>query len=98
MKQIKDVISETPAKLINRSSHNGVFPNTLKIAKLISIFESEPRVACNNYKPISLPSNVGKIIKKLMHKHLYSFLETQNCFYPAQLGFRLNVSANPKMH
>ena len=29
MKQIKDVISETPAKLINRSSHNGVFPNTL---------------------------------------------------------------------
>ena len=27
-----------------------------------------------------------------MHKRLYSFLETQNCFYPAQFGFRLNVS------
>ena len=29
-----------------------------------------------------------------MHKDLYSFLETQNCFYPARFGFRLNVSTN----
>ena len=29
-----------------------------------------------------------------MHKCLYSFLETQNCFYPAQFGFWLNVSTN----
>ena len=98
MKQIKDVISATLAKLLNRSFHNGVFPNTLKIAKLIPIFKSEPRVACNNYRPISLPSNIGKIIERLMHKHLYGFLETQNWFYPAQLGFQLNVSANPSMH
>ena len=27
-----------------------------------------------------------------MHKCLYSLLETQNCFYPAQFGFWLNVS------
>ena len=29
-----------------------------------------------------------------MHKQLHSFLETQNCFYPAQFGFRQNVSTN----
>ena len=29
-----------------------------------------------------------------MHKHLYSFLETQNCFYAAQFGFQLNMSTN----
>ena len=29
-----------------------------------------------------------------MHKRLYSFLETQNCFYPAQFGFQLNLSTN----
>ena len=29
-----------------------------------------------------------------MHRRLYSFLETQNCFYPAQFGFRLNLSTN----
>ena len=76
------------------SFHNGVFRNILKIVTLIPIFKSESRVACNNYRPISLLSNIGKIIEKLMHKRLYSFLETQNCFYPAQFGFRLNVSTN----
>ena len=30
----------------------------------------------------------------MLHKCLYSFLETQNCFYPAQLGFQLSVSTN----
>ena len=29
-----------------------------------------------------------------MHKRLYSFLETQNFFYPAEFCFRLNVSTN----
>ena len=29
-----------------------------------------------------------------MQKRLYNFLETQNCFYPAQFGFRLNVSTD----
>ena len=94
MKQIKDVISALLAKLTNISFHNGVFPSIHKIAKVIPIFKSESRVACNNYRSISLFSNIGKIIEKLMHKLLHSFLETQNCFYLAQFGFRLNVSAN----
>ena len=29
-----------------------------------------------------------------MHKRVYSFLEQQNCFYDAQLGFRLSLSTN----
>ena len=60
MKQIKDVISAPLAKLINISFHNGVFPNILKIVKVIPIFKSESRVVCNNYRPISLLSNIGR--------------------------------------
>ena len=78
MKQIKDVILAPLAKLFYRSFHNGVFPNILKIAEVIPIFKSESRFACNNYSSIFL---------KLMHKRLHSFLETKNCFYPAQFGF-----------
>ena len=32
-----------------------------------------------------------------MYKRFYSFLETQNCFYPAQFSFRLNVSTNNEL-
>ena len=37
---------------------------------------------------ISLISNISKIIEKLIHKRLNSFLEQNNIFYPFQLGFR----------
>ena len=48
----------------------------------------------NNYRPISLISNVSKILEKLMYKRLYTFLEENNSFYPYQFGFRSNHSRN----
>ena len=80
MKQIKDVISAPLVKLTNRSFHNGAFPNILKIAKVIPIFKSESRVACNNYRPFSLLFDIGKIIEKCTNvstvfwKHRIAFI------------------------
>ena len=82
------------AELINKSFQSGIFPDIFKIAKVIPIFKSESRVLCNNYRPISLLSNISKLIEKLMHKRVYSFLEQQNFFYNAQFGFRLSLSTN----
>ena len=65
-----------------------------KIAKVVPIFKSETRLLCNNYRPISLLSNIGKIIEKLMHLTHNLFLETRNCYYPFQFGFRLNFSTS----
>ena len=48
----------------------------------------------NNYRPISLISNVSKILEKLMYKRLYTFLEENNSFYSYQFGFRPNHSTN----
>ena len=48
----------------------------------------------NNYRPISLLSNVGKTIEKMMYQRLNQFLEENECFYPHQFGFRLNISTN----
>ena len=80
MKQIKDVISAPLVKLTHRSFHNGAFPNILKIAKVIPIFKSESRVACNNYRPFSLLFDIGKIIEKCTNvstvfwKHRIAFI------------------------
>ena len=65
-----------------------------KIAKVVPIFKSEAGLLSNNYRPISLLSNIGKIIEKLIHLRLNLSLETHNCYYLFQFGFRLNFSTN----
>ena len=91
---IKKSISTPLSTPINNPFANRTFPNVCKIAKVVSVFKNESRLLCNNYRPISLLSNVGKIIEKLMHQRLNQFLEENECFYPHQFGFRLNISTN----
>ena len=83
---IKDKIYIPLSELINKSSA-GFFPNVCKNAKVIPIFKIESRHLCNNYRPISLLSNISKIIEKIMHQRLNKFLEKSNCFYNYSLDF-----------
>ena len=49
---------------------------------------------CNNDGPISLLSNINKIIEQLMYTRLYNFLSIHNCIYDLQFGFRNKHSPN----
>ena len=76
--------------LINKSFLTGIFPNVFKIAQLVRVFKAESRIFCSNYRPISLLSNIGKIIEKLMHKILNVFVEKKQIYCNFQFGFRSN--------
>ena len=94
LKQTRNTVSLPPAKLIKKSFETGIFPDICKVAKVVLIFKSETMLLCNNYRPVSLLSNIGKIIEKLMHQRPNFFLEQYNCYYPFQFGFRLNYSTD----
>ena len=55
----------------------GVYPDLLKLLKVIPIHKGGSTQNVNNYRPISL-SIFDKIIEKLMHNRLYTFLEHHN--------------------
>ena len=90
MKLIPDLILVPLCKIINNSFQSGVFPNALKICKVIPKGGSTEEL--NNYRPISLLSIFDKIIEKLMHKRLYNFLQEHNILFENQFGFRKNNS------
>ena len=97
LKQTRSTVSLPLAKLINKSFETVIFPDICKVGKVIPIFKSETRLLCTNYGSISLISNIGKIIEKLIHQRPNFFLEQYICYYPIQLlqfGFRLNYSTN----
>ena len=66
----------------------------MQIGKGVPIFKNETSLLHNNYRPVSLLSDVGKISGKLVHKRLIFFHEQCNCYYPFQFGFRSNCSTN----
>ena len=70
----------------------GVFPSVLKTAKVVPVFKKDSKLNCSNYRPISLLSNIEKILEKLMYKRLYTFLDYNNAIYDLQFGFRQQYS------
>ena len=77
--------------LFNLSFMTSVFPSVLKTAKVIPVFEKDSKLDYSNYCPISLLSNIEKILKKLMYKTLFTFLNNSN-IYNLQFGFRQQYS------
>ena len=66
----------------------GVFPSVLKTAKLVTVFKKDSKLDYSNYPPISLLSNIEKILEKLMYKRLYTFLNNDDIIYNLQFGFK----------
>ena len=64
----------------------------MKLAKVIRIFKIGLRSDVNNYRPRSLLPIFSKLLEKLMHKRLYSFLGLNKVIYNSQFGFQKNRS------
>ena len=75
--------------LINKSISDGVFPNSLKLAKVIQIFKSGDKSLISNYRPISIEK-----IEKIMYNHLIDFIDSQHILYKFQFGFRKHFSTS----
>ena len=89
---LTDDISEHLSIIFNTSFATGIFPEKLKVAKVIPIHKKDSKLECSNYRPISLLSNIDKILEKLMHNRLMKFLTEQKILYLKQFGFRKNFS------
>lgn len=88
LKQLSTAVSLPIAKLINLSFEQGQLPDAMKIAKVIPIYKSKSKESFSNYRPISLLSNISKIMEKVMHKRLFSFLTKFNILHSKQFGFQ----------
>ena len=71
---------------------SGVFLSALEIAKVVPVHKKDSELDFHNYRPISLLSNLDKILEKLMYTRIFKFL-SNNFFYLLQFGFRQNYSA-----
>ena len=67
-----------PLMLIIRQVLNtGIFPDKLKIAKVIPIFKKGDEELFSNYRPISILPAISNIIEKVIYQQIYSFFSTE---------------------
>ena len=88
MKSCLDLILPTLTCLFNRCLLEGIFPKELKISKVIPIFKSGEKDKIVNYRPISLLPFASKILEKLIHVRMMSFIDKYDLLYKHQYGFR----------
>ena len=79
-------------KLFNLALSSGVYPDNLKIAKVIPIFKKGDATSVNNYRPISILSPINKIFEKILYAKLMTYINNSNILYKYQFGFRKNHS------
>ena len=71
---------------------SGVFPDDLKIAKVIPLYKSGDSSLFTNYRPISLLPAFSKVFERLIYNRLHSFFEKYNILFTSQYGFRKQSS------
>ena len=89
---LKSVISPVLSNIINKSMQLGIFPDKLKIAKIIPLHKGGKIDEINNYRPISILSSLSKIFEKVINKRFIDFLKKHNVISDYQFGFREGMS------
>ncbi|XP_065664405.1 uncharacterized protein LOC136086066 [Hydra vulgaris] len=80
--------------IFNLSLKEGVFPEKIKIARVVLIFKSGDPSDVTNYRPISVLTCISKVLERIMYNRLYSFLIQNNILYNKQFGFKSGHSTD----
>ena len=59
--------------IFNNSINTGIFPDNLKIAKVIPIFKSGDESLLTNYRPISVLPAFSKVLERIMYNRIYNY-------------------------
>ena len=73
--------------LFNYSLFSGKVPDIWKIANVTPIHKKNDPNDVSNYRPISLLSTIGKVIEKLVHKHVFNFFRDNKILTALQSSF-----------
>ena len=94
IKLCKSEFSSVLAHINNHSLQEGVFPDQLKMAKVVPIYKSGCKKSVSNYRPISVLSAFSKITEKIVYNRLERYLIENSILHKNQYGFRSKLSTS----
>lgn len=92
VKSIKHAILKPLTNLINICITVSIFPNCLKISKVVPVYKKNNIDDPTNHRPISVIPYFAKIYELILKIQLLDYFETRNLFNSSQYGFRNKLS------
>ena len=77
--------------LINQSLIEGVFPDEIKLAKVIPVYKAGSSMELSNYRPISVLFFFQKSMKNFVYNSLISYFDNYNILYQNQFVFAKDI-------
>ena len=86
-----DIFAESIFLSLNKCIEQSVLPSKLKLVNLTPVHKKNSKSSKENYRPVSILSNISKVYEKSMFKQMSEYFESFLSKY--QCGFRKGYSA-----
>lgn len=91
LREVADYIAPPLTHIINLCFEQSNCPEHFKTAIVTPLHKGGDKQVIENYRPISLLSNLGKIFEKALKKRMIDFLSNNDLLSNRQFGFKKNV-------
>ena len=99
IKTAKYVFAKPLTLIINQMLHSGIFPEQLKVSKIIPLHKANDKLLLTNYRPIGsttiyvyLMPSISKIFEYILIEQLTNHFIENKLLSPQQYGFRAKHS------
>ena len=87
LRELAHELSSPLCSLFKQSLVLGIVPDIRKEAHVCPIPKGGDRTTVSNYRPISLLSNINKVLERIVFKNLYNHFLENDILIPLQSGF-----------
>ena len=94
LKDAAAIIAPTLTDIFNQSLKSSVFLKIWKEGKVTPIYKSGDLSNMSNYRPITVLPILSKILERLVHTQIYSYLSENKILSQSQFGFRPKLSTS----
>jgi len=92
LKALSEVIAVPVAIIFRKSLNTGTVPRDWRTANVSPLFKKGSKHQVNNYRPVSLTSQIGKVMESILRDALLHHLDRHNLIRNSQHGFRKGYS------